>query len=838
MLVPFCQSPQLHRVRAIISLGVVVTTAVIGSAADYPLVPVPFNEVELTDTFWRPRLEIQRETLVPFALDQTRVGVAHLQAAADFLTGKEVKGFAAHRFVDSDLYKVIEGAAYLLKLKRDPALEARLDEIIRIIAAAQEPDGYLYPSHTTKVGTAKDMMGDRPYSYEVHSHELYNIGHLYEAAVAYHQATGKDNLLQVAEKSAQHVNRVFFVGDARYNDGKPVMQAPGHEEIELALVKLSRATGNPLYLEMARRFLEIRGVTYRPEGEGVMAPTYGQQHAPVKDQREALGHAVRAAYLYAGMADVSALTNDPSYLPALEAIWRDITNTRMHLTGGLGAVHGIEGFGPPFDLPNADAFNETCAAVGNVLFNFRMFLLQGDAKYLDVAEVALFNNVLAGVNLEGNRFFYINPLEADGRRSFNHGTPGRAAWFDTACCPTNLARLVPQVPGMLYAHRNRDVYVALYAASHTRVQLPDVAVDLKQASDYPQDGRIVLQVSPERSTRFRLHLRIPTWVGEQFVPGKLYHYADRGGGKVTLLVNSAPVELRVERGFAVIEREWRRGDLVELNLPMPVRPSVCRPEVKANLNRLAFTRGPFVLCAEGVDNAGAVQRFFWDTMPDSDQVESARTDGTGFSDIPRFTLPAKALTADAEVQPARVTLLPYYAWNNRGNSSMIVWFPRDRSQAIFDPTALPRDSVFKEVRASTTHEENGTVLAVTDHLEPSSSADDKIPRWTNWPRQGEAQWIEGTFTGPRPVRSIGVYWYDDGKYVRLPASWSVEVKKNGAWTPFRLYVTDQYSLRKDQYNVVHPAEPLVCDAIRVNMNLAPDQRFTGILELSVQFEPE
>ncbi|MCP4810973.1 MAG: hypothetical protein GY888_00560, partial [Planctomycetaceae bacterium] len=351
---------------------------VVAVAADYPLKPVPFNQVEMTSEFWRPRLVTQRKTLVPFAFERTQRGVEHLQAARDFLSGKKVEDHRAHRFIDSDLYKVMEGAAYLLQLQRDPELEKTLDELADVIAGAQHKNGYLYPSHTTGVGKAKNMMGDHPYTFIVHSHELYNVGHMYEAAIAYYRATGKKKLLDVAEKSAQHINKVIFEGDPKYNSGKPIRQAPGHQEMELALVKLYRVTGKSLYLDMARKFLEIRGVTYVPDGEGVMSPTYAQQHAPVTRQKEAVGHAVRATYLYSAMADVGTLTGEPAYGKALDQIWGNITDTRMHITGGLGAVHGIEGFGPQYELPNADAFNETCAAVGNVLFNYRMFLLHKD----------------------------------------------------------------------------------------------------------------------------------------------------------------------------------------------------------------------------------------------------------------------------------------------------------------------------------------------------------------------------------------------------------------------------------------------------------------------------
>lgn len=804
-------------------------------ATDYPIKPVPFNRVKVTSDFWRPRLVTQREVLVPFAFERTEPGVKHLQAAADFLVGKEVDGHRAHRFIDSDLYKVMEGAAYLLQLEADPELEAKLDFLAGVIEAAQHENGYLYPSHTTGVGSSKQMMGDQPYEFVVHSHELYNVGHMYEAAIAYYQATGKDKLLRVAERSAQHINQVFFAGDPNYNDGQPVEQAPGHQEIELALVKLYRVTGKKLYLDMARRFLEIRGVTYVPDGEGVMAPTYAQQHAPVAQQREAVGHAVRATYLYSAMADVGTLTGQPDYKKALQHIWRNIVDTRMHITGGLGAVHGIEGFGPQYELPNKDAFNETCAAVGNVLFNYRMFLLNKDARYLDVAEVALLNNVLAAVNLDGNRFFYVNPLAADGKYPFNHGTPGRAPWFGTACCPSNMARLLPQVPGMTYAHSGNDLYVTFYAASETAVDLDAGRVEIQQQTDYPNDGRIHLAISPEQPTQFKLFLRIPTWTGSQFVPGELYQYADRASTSIQLSVNSEPVPTSVENGFAVIDRTWKAGDKVELSLPMPVRVSECHASVAANRDRVAFTRGPFVLCAEDVDNGGATQRFFADSLPAGSEIDISRQEHMSTHFL-QATLPAKALTADGGIDEARLVLTPYYAWNNRGVGSMTVWFPKNRELAQFDPTTLPQESPFVEVKASHTFEQD-TVSAIGDNHKPRWSSGNKVSRWSSRPQKDAEQWVEGHFAETRSIRSLGLYWFQNREDVRVPASWSVEVQQNGEWQPFELYVTDEYGVRVNQYNVVHPAKPLKCDAIRVLMSPQEDS-CVGILEIDVAFETE
>lgn len=652
------------------------------SSSDYQLTPIPFNQVDLADDFWLPRLKTQKEVLVPFALDKTRPAVENLKKAGKYLSGDTTDLPFPHRYISSDLYKVMEGAALLLMENPDPALEARMDSIIGIIASAQKEDGYLYVAHTTGVSKDHDHwggggMGDKPYSFVVHSHELYNMGHMYEAAIAYYQATGKDQWLKVAEKNAQHINRVFFEGDPNYNGGEPVNQAPGHEEIELALVKLYRVTGNKLYLDMAQKFLDIRGKTYVPDGEDYLSPTYAQQHKPVVEQDKAVGHAVRAAYLYSGMADVGALTGTDAYNEALDKIWHDIVDTKMHITGGLGAMHGIEGFGPEYVLPNKEAYNETCAAVGNVFFNYRMFLLHKDARFLDVAEVALYNNALAGVNLEGNEFFYVNPLEADGETDFNHGSPGRSPWFNTACCPSNIARLIPQVSGMMYAHGGEDIYLAFYASSSTTVPLSGGEVDIVQASDYPFDENLLLTVSPKKPQTFSLKLRIPSWARDQFVPGELYDYVQTISAPWSVKVNEENIDAALEDGFATITREWQPGDEVELYLPMPVRFNQCLEQVEANRNRVAVTRGPLVYCAEGIDNGGAVQRFFMDKTPDPATVSVSVMDTGILENITQIDFPAMVKNGD-EAMEERLTLVPYYAWNNRGDGSMMVWISIER----------------------------------------------------------------------------------------------------------------------------------------------------------------
>jgi len=646
---------------------------------DYPLSPVPFNKVELTDEFWLPRLKTQVRVTVPHALKQTAPAVENLRRCANFLHGRGGPKPFPHRFVSSDLYKVMEGAAYLLMIERDPNLEKRMDEIIGIIADAQKDDGYLYVAHICGVARPREM-GPKPYSWVVHSHELYNMGHMYEGAAAYCRATGKDAWLKVAEKSARHIHRAFFEGDPNYNNGKPIRQAPGHEEIELALCKLYRLTGKRPYLDLAKKFLDVRGVTYRPEGEGVMSPTYAQQHKPVVEQSKAVGHAVRAGYLYAGMADVSALTGDMSYARALDRIWRHIVDTKMHITGGLGAVRGIEGFGPEYVLPNKEAYNETCAAVANVFFNFRMFLLHQDARYFDVAEVALLNNALAGVSISGDRFFYVNPLEADGKTLFNHRSAGRSPWFGCACCPSNIARLIPQVPGYMYAHTEKDIYVTLYGGSRTTIPLAGGAVRIEQASRYPFSGRVDLAIAPERPREFSLRLRIPTWAGERFLPGALYSYVDRRAGKWTVKVNGRGLDAPLEKGFAVIERRWEPGDRVRLDIPMPVRLNTCLEKVKSNVGRLAVTRGPLVYCAEEVDNAGAVQRLFVPEAPATGDVTTDVIADGPLKGVVKVSFPAKEISGGGKAADTAIALVPYYAWNNRGEKSMIVWLPRSASQ--------------------------------------------------------------------------------------------------------------------------------------------------------------
>ncbi|TKC05580.1 hypothetical protein FA048_17820 [Pedobacter polaris] len=795
------------------------------------LIPIAFNKVKLTDKFWSERIRIQKEVLVPVAFDRTKNAVEDLQRTANYLSGKEGPLPSNSRFSSSDLFKVIEGAAYLLQIGRDAKLEKEIDDLATIIAAAQQKDGYFYPPHITgsyKSATlwGESGMGDKPYSWEVHSHELYNIGHLYEAAVAYYQATGKRNLLEVAEKSAKHVNKVFFEGDPKYNNGKPVNQAPGHEEIELALVKLYRVTGNKLYLDMSKNFLNIRGVTYMPNGKGPMSPEYAQQHKPVREQDKAVGHAVRAMYLYSAMSDVGAFTDDSSLNPALNKIWKNITDTRMHITGGLGAVQGIEGFGDEFLLPNKEAYNETCAAVGNVFFNHRMFLLNKDGKYMDIAEVALLNNVLAGVNLEGNKFFYVNPLQSEGMVDRSH-------WFGTACCPTNLARLIPQVSGMMYANTQTDIYCVFYTSSTTVIPLSSGNVYLKQTSNYPFDELIKLEINPTKPNQtFAVKLRIPSWTGFQFVPGGLYKFTDNDAKPWSIWVNGKQIkDDKVNKGFVSINRKWNKGDKVELRLPMPVRYTKADERVEADRNRIAITRGPIVYCAEGVDNNADVTRYY---IPA--QVENPIVSKGDASELPNIEfvrkIPAKYIDLKGEVHNANLNLLPYYAWNNRGVSTMNIWFPENEPTLREELISLPKE--INNIKASYTNT-GENVFAIVNGKFPKHSFDNSIARWTSYPQKGKAQSIELSFEKSTAIKSFAVYWYDDKGGVQVPQSWNLEysIDESTTWKPYPLYSTDTYTILKDQFNLVHSnGDSFSVKKIKLNI-LPKNDSAAGILQVQV-----
>ena len=651
-----------------VAVGLVVAAARAAAApgVDYPIRPVPFTAVEIKDGFWSPRLETNRAVTVRHDFDkcETTGRVANFAVAGGLAKGDFVGLFG---FNDSDVYKVIEGASYSLRLRPDPGLESYVDEVVAKIAAAQEDDGYLYTAGTIPTLAQKPTCCvSRPRWSDIASgHELYNLGHLYEAAVAHHQATGKRTLLDVALKSADLLTQVFGPGRR--------LDPPGHQEVEIGLVKLYRATGEKKYLDQARFFLEQRGNA----GGHTLYGAYNQDHLPVLQQQEAVGHAVRAGYMYSAMADVGALSGDEGYVRALGGLWDNVVSRKLYLTGGIGARREGEAFGDDYELPNRTAYAETCAAIANAMWNHRLFLLHGDAKYLDVLERIVYNGVLSGVSLDGERFFYPNPLASDGERSFNMGQKGRSAWFDCSCCPTNVARFLPSIAGYVYAQRERDVFVNLFVAGRGELSLDGQALGIRQETRYPWEGRVRIALEPGRPTEFALHVRVPGWAQGRPVPSDLYRYAEADTEAFTLAVNGQPVKPEVVRGFAVLRRTWKAGDAVELSLPMRVRRVLSHEKVAADAGRVALERGPVVYCAEAADNGGRALNL---VLPDDAALSAShRPDLLGGVTVVTGRALALLPSEDGRSVLSReqdFLAVPYHVWAHRGDGEMAVWLPR------------------------------------------------------------------------------------------------------------------------------------------------------------------
>ena len=628
-----------------VSFVSLVAAAVGTFQPDYPIAAVPASDVTLTDTFWAPKLETNRRVTIPHILqeNETTGRVDNFRKAARQMPG----AYAGRRFNDTDIYKVIEAASLSLKAHPDPALDRKVDDLIALIAASQERDGYLFPARTIDPKNPAPGVGPERWVLENGSHELYNCGHLYEAATAHFLSTGKRTLLDVATRNADLVAATFGP------NGRHAV--PGHEVVEVGLVKMFRVTGNRTYLDTARFFIDERGKAHPdmqdyPAGPFAMynERPYKQDHEPFVAQTRAVGHAVRAVYLYMGAADVAALTQAPGYEAALDRLWADMTSKRMYVTGGIGARGTTESFGEDYELPNQRAYTETCAAVGNVLWGHRMFLLHGDAQYLDVLEQVLYNGFLSGVSISGDRFFYQNPLESTGRTQ-------RSAYFDVACCPANLSRLMEQIPGLLYSTRGSDVFLNLYAANSATVHTSGGDVSFVEQTAYPWDGRVTVSVTLASPRTFALNLRVPSWATGTSLPGGLYHFTDEIDPALRLSVNGRPAPLTVSRGFAAIRRAWKTGDVVTLELPMPVRRITSGILIADNVGKVAVQRGPVVYALEGIDNGGKAVGV---TLPSGAMTHEFRRDLLGGVEV---------VKADA------LTLIPYFVWANRGPGEMAVW---------------------------------------------------------------------------------------------------------------------------------------------------------------------
>lgn len=618
---------------------------------DYPFQPVPFTKVQIEDSFWLKRIDTNREVTIPYDFQKCEETgrIDNFLKAAKQLAG-------AHEglhFNDSDVFKIIEGAAYSLQVHPDPQLESYVDSVIAKIVVAQEADGYIYTARTIDPANPHPMAGSERWSNLFMSHELYNVGHMYEAAVAYFLATGKRAFLDVAIRSADLICQTFG-HNARHD-------VPGHQEIEMGLVKLYRVTGDEKYLQQARFFLDERGHSeHRALQTAFGNDGYMQDHMPVVDQREAVGHSVRAVYMYSGMADVAALTGDQAYIHAIHKIWEDVVYKKTSLTGGIGARHHGEAFGEAYELPNLTVYNETCAAIGAMFWNHRLFLLDGHAQYYDVLERTLFNGFLSGISFEGNTFFYVNPLESDAEYHFNRdNTITRNPWFECSCCPTNVVRLLPSLPGYIYAVRDNHLYVNLYIGSQTSVQLSGASVAISQQTNYPWDGKISLSVNPQQSTSFALSLRIPSWVRGEPMPGDLYRYLDNSPAAYTIHLNGQAVNAALHNGYITIERVWQAGDRIEIDFPMPIRRVLAHPNIEETRGKVALERGPIVYCAEGIDNGGkALGLRVPDDMPLSAQHRPDLLNGV------------------MVISGSNFMAIPYYAWAHRGRHEMVVWFAR------------------------------------------------------------------------------------------------------------------------------------------------------------------
>ncbi len=646
---------------------------------DYPIRPVPFTDVTLTDAFWAPRLETNRTVSVPYALRliEETGRVDNFRKAAGLLPGPTT----GRRFNDSDVFKAMEAAAYTLRLRPDPGLERTLDDLVALIARAQEPDGYLYTTRTADPAHPAAGAGPERWSNLRVSHELYNVGHMYEAAAAHFQATGRRAFLDIAEKNAALLLRTFGTGPGRRRG------FPGHQEIEIGLAKLYRATGKTAYLDLAKFFLDERGRYFGGERHAPDDPfavydsdEYMQNHRPVLDQDRAVGHAVRAMYMYSGMADVAALGGFPEYVAAIDRLWLDVAGRKQYLTGGVGARSGSEAFGEAYELPNAEAYTETCAAIGNALWNYRLFLLHGEAKYMDVFERVLYNGLLSGVALSGDRFFYQNPLESAGGYA-------RSPWFEVACCPPNMTRFLPSLPGYVYATKDDVLFVNLYIAGTGKAAPAGRPVVLTQETRYPWDGAVKVTVAPETPGPFEMAVRIPGWARGEAMPADLYAFLDGASGEIVLKVNGETRPIDSRDGYARIRREWKSGDTVELALPMPVRRVVANRAVAEDRGRIALQRGPLVYAVEGVDNG---DRVFDLVVPDAAALSvDERPDllmGVTVLTGPGVVVSRNASGTTIET-PRPFLAVPYYAWANRGGGQMLVWLPRTAA-AVRPPRKL------------------------------------------------------------------------------------------------------------------------------------------------------
>jgi uncharacterized protein len=778
--------PTLSLIRGCLALSATALTLTASPAPLLKLRAVPFTEVKIQDAFWAPRRETNRLASIPVNLENLEKSgnLENLRLAAKRAT----QGFQGPVFMDSDVYKALEAAAYSLATDPDPALDRRLDDIIAILAAAQQPDGYLNSYYTVKEP-------GRRWSNLRDNHELYCAGHMFEAAVAHYQATGKTNFLNVARKFADHIGSVFGPPPKR-------LGYPGHPEIELALIKLWRATGEARYLNLARFFVENRGRHFFAEEHRTPLSDYDgaywQDDVPIRDHQNIKGHAVRACYLMSGTTDVAGETGDASLLKMLNRVWRNTTERNMYITGGIGPSSHNEGFTVDYDLPNLTAYQETCATIALAQWNHRLALLYGDAKYADIVERALYNGVLAGVSQDGTRFFYVNPLESQG----NHH---RSPWFGCACCPPNVARTLASLGGYAYAVSDDALWVNLYIQGSVKAKVAAVPVELEVITAYPWDGKITLRPKLASPTRFELRLRKPAWCESP-----------------ALSVNGQTVSApKAENGYIVLPAEWQTGDRVELDLPMPVQRVAANPNVKADQGQLALQRGPLVYCLEACDQSEPLASLYLPADAPLEAVEEKSLLGgtvtiTGQARVgTELDWTRRLYQASAASRRAPIRAIPYYAWDNRQAGAMKVWLP------VAPP---PQTAGGWEARAKVTlsfTSGNCQPQGINDGFEPKNSGDQPAALCHWWPHKGSDEWAQYNWPKPVTVGSTKVYWFDDtGRgECRLPAAWEVQFLEGTEWKPVR--AKSGFPVAADKWCEVS-FEPVATSALRLRVKLQKD----------------
>lgn len=617
----------------------------------YVIEPVNIQNVKLNDAFWLPIIQRVQEKTIEYAL-------AKCEEEGRFdnflIAGGEMEGETrgAMPFDDTDVYKIIEGASNSLISAPNPKLESLVDSLVAIIKVGQEKDGYLTTWRTIDptnppANWVNVEKGERWESLEA-SHELYNAGHLYEAAAVHYKATGKRNFLDIAVKNADLMVETFGDGEGK------IAVVPGHQIIETGLIKLYQITGKQEYLKLSKYFLDNRG---NPENHELFGP-YSQDHLPVVAQDEVVGHAVRAVYMYAAMTDIAAIKKDTAYLDAVNALWENMVNKKMYITGGIGAKHNGEAFGENYELPNLTAYNETCASIGDVYWNHRLHNLTGDVKYFDVIERTLYNGLISGLSLDGQQFFYPNALESDGVYKFNQGACTRKDWFDCSCCPTNVIRFIPAMPGLIYSKTGNTLYTNLYASNEANVALKDQDVLVAQSTSYPWDGKVRFTVNPEQKGEFTIKFRIPGWSRNIVLPGDLYQYASKDETSNKLSLNGEELDVVADNGYFTVTRTWEPGDEVELEFPMSVRKVIANPKVEEDKDKMSLEYGPIVYAVEEIDNKGTF---------DAIQI----TTDEEF----KVEMQPELLEGVNTISNQKLTAIPYYAWSNRGIGKMKVWLP-------------------------------------------------------------------------------------------------------------------------------------------------------------------